>query len=49
MRSAVAFKDLGNGKTEMIASEYDWKPGQMHDMSKAGLEQCLDKMAEALK
>ena len=49
MRSEVAFRDLGNGKTELIATEFDWTVGPMHDMSKAGLEQCLDKMAECLK
>jgi hypothetical protein len=29
----------------MIVAEHDWVVGQMMEMSKAGLEQCLDKMA----
>ena len=45
--SALAFKAVGN-KTELTATEYGWKIGQMRDMSEAGLSQCLDKLAEAL-
>jgi uncharacterized protein YndB with AHSA1/START domain len=44
-RHMVTFKDLGNGKTEMTVTEYDWPVGQMMEMSKLGLNQCLDKMA----
>jgi uncharacterized protein YndB with AHSA1/START domain len=44
-RHTVTFKDLGNGKTEMTVTEYDWTVGQMMEMSKMGLNQCLDKMA----
>jgi uncharacterized protein YndB with AHSA1/START domain len=39
------FKDLGNGKTELAITEYSYTTDQAHDLSKAGLEQCLDKMA----
>lgn len=45
MRHTVTFKDLGNGKTEMIMTEFGYSSDQLHDLSKAGLEQCLDKMA----
>jgi uncharacterized protein YndB with AHSA1/START domain len=45
VRNEVSFKDLGNDKTEMTVTEYDWPLGQMMKMSKMGLEQCLDKMA----
>ncbi len=45
VRNLVTLKDLGNGKTEMTITEYDWAVGHMMDMSKMGLEQCLDKMA----
>ncbi len=38
----------GNNKTEMTITEYGHTSDQMFDLSKAGLEQCLDKMAEAL-
>jgi uncharacterized protein YndB with AHSA1/START domain len=44
-RHAVTFKDLGNSQTEMTVTEYDWTVGHMMEMSKLGLNQCLDKMA----
>ena len=44
-RHEVAFNDLGNGKTEVTVTEYGWTAGQMMEMSRMGLEQCLDKMA----
>jgi hypothetical protein len=34
-----------DGITEMTLTVHDWAVGQMMEMSKAGLEQCLDKMA----
>jgi uncharacterized protein YndB with AHSA1/START domain len=48
MRHLVVFKDLGNGKTELSVTEYDWPVGQMMEMSRMGMEQCLDKMEKAL-
>jgi uncharacterized protein YndB with AHSA1/START domain len=45
VRNEVAFKDLGTDKTEVTVTEYGWTIGQMMEMSKTGLEQCLDKMA----
>ena len=45
--SALAFKRVGD-KTELTATEYGWTVGQMRDMSEAGMNQCLDKLAEAL-
>ncbi len=45
MRNLVTFKAVGDNKTEITVTEYDWTVGQMMEMSKAGLEQCLDKMA----
>lgn len=45
LRNLVSFKDLDDGKTELTATEYDWTVDQMMEMSKMGLEQCLDKMA----
>ena len=47
VRHVVTFKDV-NGKTELTVVEYGYKSDQTHDLSKAGLEQCLDKMAAAL-
>jgi uncharacterized protein YndB with AHSA1/START domain len=49
VRNVNVFKDLGNGKTELTITEYSYTTDQAHDTSKAGLEQCLDKMAESLK
>lgn len=46
--SILAFKRVGE-KTELTAIEYGWTLGQMREMSKLGLEQCLDKLAESLK
>jgi len=45
VRNVNIFKDLGNGKTEMNISEYSYTSDQARNLSKAGLEQCLDKMA----
>lgn len=45
VRSLVTFKDLGGGKTELTVTEYDWTVGQMMELSRMGMEQCLDKMA----
>jgi uncharacterized protein YndB with AHSA1/START domain len=44
-RHTVTFKDVGNGQTEMTVTEYGWTVGHMMEMSKLGLNQCLDKMA----
>lgn len=46
--SLLAFKRVGE-KTEFTAIEYGWSLGQMREMSKLGLEECLDKLAESLK
>ncbi len=45
LRNLVTFKDLGDGKTELTVTEYNWTVGQLMEMSKMGLEQCLNKMA----
>jgi uncharacterized protein YndB with AHSA1/START domain len=44
----ITFKPVGSGKTEMTVTEYGYTSDQAHDLSRAGLEQCLDKMAESL-
>jgi uncharacterized protein YndB with AHSA1/START domain len=46
--SLLAFKSV-DGKTELTAIEYGWSLGQMREMSKLGLEQCLDKLAASLQ
>jgi uncharacterized protein YndB with AHSA1/START domain len=45
VRNVNTFRDLGNGKTEMTITEYGYAADQAHDVSEAGLKQCLDKMA----
>ena len=45
VRNVNTFKDLGNGMTELTITEYGYTSEQAHDLSEAGLEQCLDKMA----
>jgi uncharacterized protein YndB with AHSA1/START domain len=44
-RNVITFRALGQDKTELTDTEYDWTEGQMMEMSRMGLEQCLDKMA----
>jgi uncharacterized protein YndB with AHSA1/START domain len=41
----VTFQTVGNNRTEMTVTEYGYESDQAHDLSKGGLEQCLDKMA----
>jgi uncharacterized protein YndB with AHSA1/START domain len=45
LRNTVTFKALGDNRTEMTVTEYDWPVGQMMEMSKMGMEQCLGKLA----
>ena len=40
------FKDLGNGRTEMTIMEFGYTSEQALDLSRTGLEQCLDKLAK---
>ena len=41
----IVFKAAGEGGTEMIVTEYGYTTEQARDLSKAGMEQCLEKMA----
>jgi uncharacterized protein YndB with AHSA1/START domain len=45
LRNTVTFKPLGDSRTEINVTEYDWTVGQMMELSRLGMEQCLDKMA----
>jgi len=47
-RNLVTFKAVGDNKTEMTVTEYDWTVGQMLELAETGLNQCLDKMAASL-
>jgi uncharacterized protein YndB with AHSA1/START domain len=48
VRHVVTFEELGDGRTELTVTEYGYAPGPVVEVSKLGLEQCLDKMAAAL-
>jgi uncharacterized protein YndB with AHSA1/START domain len=48
MRTVARFKDLGDGRTEMTVTEYDWPICPMLKMAELGLNQCLDKMGRSL-
>ena len=45
----ITFKSIGGSQTEMTVTEYGYTSDQAHDLSKGGLEQCLDKMADSFK
>ena len=48
-RQVIEFKSAGEGKTELTVTEYGWTVGQMMEMSKMGMNQCLDKLEAVLK
>jgi uncharacterized protein YndB with AHSA1/START domain len=41
----LTLDDLGNNMTKLTVTEFGWPVGQMMEMSKMGMEQCLNKMA----
>lgn len=45
VRHVVTFKATGHNKTEMTVTEYGYTSDEILEISRAGLEQCLDKMA----
>lgn len=49
VRHRIAFKPLSDGKTELTVTEFDWPMVPMREMSKMGMEQCLDKIAAIYK
>jgi uncharacterized protein YndB with AHSA1/START domain len=40
----IDFKAIDDKKTELTVTEFGWTVGQMMEMSRMGMEQCLDKM-----
>jgi uncharacterized protein YndB with AHSA1/START domain len=44
-RHTIDFKAVSDNKTELTVTEFGWTVGQMMEMSRMGMEQCLDKMA----
>jgi hypothetical protein len=45
----ITFVTLQNGHTEITVTEYGYTTRQVHNISKMGLEQCLDKMEDSFK
>jgi hypothetical protein len=41
----VTFKDLGNNKTEVSVTEYGYTSARVVELSRSGMNECLDKMA----
>jgi uncharacterized protein YndB with AHSA1/START domain len=41
----ITFETAGDNRTEMTVTEYGYTTEQARDLSRAGMEQCLDKMA----
>jgi uncharacterized protein YndB with AHSA1/START domain len=41
----VTFEATGGGKTELTVTEYGYGSDQVVEISRAGMQQCLDKMA----
>jgi uncharacterized protein YndB with AHSA1/START domain len=48
VRHLITFKKIGRDKTAMTITEFGYTSEQLFDLSKQGLEQCLNKMAAAL-
>jgi uncharacterized protein YndB with AHSA1/START domain len=49
VRNLNVFRDLGDGRTELSITEYSYATEEAAQLSKLGLEQCLDKMAAVLR
>jgi uncharacterized protein YndB with AHSA1/START domain len=45
----ITFKPLGDGQTELTVTEYGYPVEQIVEVSRSGMAECLDKMADALK
>jgi len=41
----IVFKAAGDDKTEITVTEYGYTTEEARDLSRVGMEQCLDKMA----
>jgi len=49
VRHVITFKSIAANKTEMTITEFGYTSQEHYDLSKAGLEECLDKMAAMFK
>jgi len=48
VRNVVTFEASGADETELTVTEYGYASEEWYDLSKTGLEQCLDKMAASV-
>jgi uncharacterized protein YndB with AHSA1/START domain len=48
VRHVITFKALADNKTEMTVTEFGYTSDRHYELSRAGLNQCLDKMVAAL-
>ena len=44
----ITFKALNSNQTELTVTEFGYTSDQAHDISKVGMEQCLDKMTASI-
>ena len=49
VRHVITFKSIAANKTEMTITEFGYTSQEQYDLSKAGLEECLDKLAAMFK
>lgn len=49
MRTVVTFRPKDTNQTELTVTEYGWASDRMYNLSKAGLEESLDKLEASLK
>jgi uncharacterized protein YndB with AHSA1/START domain len=49
VRHLITLRDAGGNTTEMTVTEFDYPTDEIVAISTAGMEQCLDKMAAALR
>ena len=45
VRHVITFKALNNAQTELTVTEFGYTSAQAHDISKAGMDQCIDKLS----
>jgi uncharacterized protein YndB with AHSA1/START domain len=45
VRHVITFKALNNAQTVLTVTEFGYVSDQAHDISKAGMEQCIDKLS----
>jgi len=49
VRHVILFRQIDEHKTELTVTEYGYSLDQTVEMSKSGLEECLDKMAASFR